>query len=73
MAYKKQTVDLGSKGKFTVKKGAFRKAMGKRSGEKITSSDIQKGLNSSNPQTRRRAASAKGFKAMARARKRRGK
>lgn len=66
---KTETVNLGKKGSFSVKKGAFHKAIGKPQGEKLTDSDIQKGLNSSNPQTRRRAASAKGFRAMAKKRK----
>lgn len=69
MAKKEETVNLGKKGSFKVKKGAFHRDIGKPEGEKITSADIQKGLNSSDPKTRRRAASAKGFKAMARARK----
>lgn len=64
-----QTVDLGSKGSFKVKKGALHKDLGVSAGKKLTESDINRGLNSSNPKTRRRAASAKGFRAMAKARR----
>lgn len=64
-----QTVDLGSKGSFKVKKGALHKDLGVSAGKKLTESDINRGLNSSDPKTRRRAASAKGFRAMARNRK----
>lgn len=66
---KEQTVNLGKKGSFKVKKGAFHRALGKPEGQKLTDADVQKGLNSSNPKTRRQAASAKGFRAMARKRK----
>ena len=64
-----QTVNLGKKGSFTVKKGALHKDLGIAQGKKLKSADIERGLNSSNPKTRRRAASAKGFRAMAKARK----
>jgi len=64
-----QTVNLGKKGSFPVKKGALHKDLGVAQGKKLTGSDIERGLNSSNPKTRRRAASAKGFRAMAKARK----
>lgn len=59
-----QTVDLGKKGSFKVKKGAFHRDLGIPEGKKLTDADINRGLNSSNPKTRRRAASAKGFRAM---------
>lgn len=62
-------VDLGSKGSFKVKKGALHKSLGVSAGKKLTESDINRGLNSSNPKTRRRAASAKGLRAMAKAKK----
>lgn len=65
---KTETVNLGKKS-FKVKKGAFHKAMGVPQGQKLSDADVEKGLNSSNPKTRRQAASAKGFRAMARKRK----
>lgn len=64
-----QTVNLGKKGSFKIQKGALHKDLGVSTGKKLTNSDIQRGLNSSDPKTRRRAASAKGFRAMAKARK----
>jgi hypothetical protein len=66
---KTQTVDLGKKGSFSVKKGALHSDLGVSQDKKLTNSDIQKGLNSANPKTRRRAASAKGFRAMSKAKR----
>lgn len=68
---KTQTVRLGKKGSFKIKKGALHKDLGVGQGKKLTESDISRGLSSSNPKTRRRAASAKGLRAMAK--KRRGR
>lgn len=66
---KTQTVNLGSKGSFKLKKGALHKDLGVSAGKKLSESDIQRGLHSSNPKTRRRAASAKGLRAMAKKRR----
>lgn len=60
-----QTVNLGKKGSFKVKKGALHKDLGVAQGKKLSSGDIERGLHSSSAKTRRRAASAKGLKAMA--------
>jgi len=59
------TVNLGKKGSFKIKKGALHKDLGISADKKLSDSDIQRGLNSANPKTRRRAASAKGLRAMA--------
>jgi len=69
MAAKKKTVNLGKKGSFKVRPGALHKALGVSSGSKLSSSDLSKASNSSNPKVRRMAASAKGFKAMAKKRR----
>ena len=63
-------VNLGSRGSFNVHKGALHKALGVSEGSKIPSSKLAEASNSSNPRVRRMAASAKGFKAMAKKRKR---
>jgi len=64
-----EEVNLGKKGKFKVRKGALHKAIGVPAGQKISPSELAKASHSSNPKVRRMAASAKGFKAMARKRK----
>lgn len=58
-AHKK--VDLGSKGSFTVRKGALHRALGVPEGEKIPESKLA-GHHSG--KLGRMIASAKGFKAM---------
>lgn len=63
-------VNLGRKGSFNVKKGALHRALGVSEGSKIPASKLAEASNSSNPRVRRMAASAKGFKAMAKKRKR---
>lgn len=60
---KKQSVDLGDKGSFTVKKGALHRMLGVPQGEKIPKSDL-KPKPSDSPLLRRRKASALGFRAM---------
>lgn len=61
---KKQTVNLGKAGSFSVKKGALHRALGVPAGEKIPAAKLAAASHSKNPHVRRMAASAKGFKAM---------
>lgn len=61
---KEKTVDLGKKGSFKVKPGAFHRNMGVPAGKPITQEVIKRGENSSSPTVRHEAASAAGFKAM---------
>jgi hypothetical protein len=58
---KVQTVSLGKKGKFKVRKGALHRALGIPEGEKIGQARISSALHSSKPSVRRMAASAKGL------------
>jgi hypothetical protein len=58
---KKTTVDLGKKGKFKIRKGALHAKLGIPAGEKIGQLRIKKALKSSDPATRREAASAEGL------------
>lgn len=60
---KRESVDLGSKGSFKVKKGALHSMLGVPQGDKIPSSDLQSKPTDS-PLLKRRKASALGFKAM---------
>jgi hypothetical protein len=64
--YKKKTVDLGSKGSWTSHPGRLHREMGVPQGEKLGSSRIDAALDSSNPQERRDARSAKGYAGMRR-------
>jgi hypothetical protein len=57
----RKKVDLGSKGSFTVRKGALHRALGVPEGEKIPESKLA-GHHSG--KLGRMIASAKGFKAM---------
>jgi hypothetical protein len=59
--YKRESVDLGKKGSFTVRKGALHRALGVPEGEKIPASKLT-GHHSG--RLGRMIASAKGFKAM---------
>lgn len=61
---KTETVSLGKKGNFKVKKGALHKALGVPEGEKLGQARIDKAEHSSKPSVRRMAASAKGLTAM---------
>lgn len=61
---KKQTVDLGKAGSFTVRKGALHRALGVPEGQKIPASKLAAASKSKNPKVRRMAASAKGFAKM---------
>jgi len=58
---KKQTVNLGKKGSFTVRKGALHRALGIPEGETIGQKRITAALHSSKPSIRRMARSAKGL------------
>lgn len=59
---KKQTVSLGKKGSFKVRKGALHRALGVPEGEKIPASKMSS--KGKSPKVRRMIASAKGLKAM---------
>lgn len=61
---KKETVNLGKAGSFSVKKGALHRALGVPEGEKIPASKLAAASHSKNPHVRRMAASAKGFSKM---------
>ena len=63
MRTKTTKVDLGSKGSFSVKKGALHEMLGIPESEKIPASDLAPKPGDS-PLLRRRKASAKGFKEM---------
>lgn len=62
-AVKTHKVDLGSKGNFSVKKGALHEDLGIPLGEKIPKSTEEKAAHGSGV-TARRARSALGFRAM---------
>lgn len=59
----KQTVDLGEKGRFQIRKGALHRALGIPEDETIPASEKQSHKGDS-PKLRRMKASAKGFAAM---------
>jgi hypothetical protein len=59
--YKRQHVDLGKKGSFTVRKGALHRALGVPEGEKIPESKL---AGHHTGKLGRMIASAKGFRAM---------
>lgn len=59
--YKTETVPLGKKANFKVRKGALHRALGVPEGEKLGQGRIKAALHSKNPQTRREAASAEGL------------
>jgi len=61
---KTQRVNLGGKGSFDVKKGALHEDLGIPLGEKIPDERLKEAEHSKNPQIRRRAISAEGFKHM---------
>lgn len=60
---KKQSVDLGDKGSFTVKKGALHEMLGIPEKDDIPAKDL-KSKPSDSPLLKRRKASALGFKSM---------
>lgn len=61
-----QRVNLGDKGSFEVKKGALHEDLGIPLGEKIPEERLKQAEHSKDPQIRRRAISAEGFKHMRR-------
>jgi hypothetical protein len=61
MGKKTETVSLGKKGAFKVRKGALHRALGVPQGEKLGQARIKSALHSNNPETRREAASAEGL------------
>jgi hypothetical protein len=63
---KTEHVSLGRKGSFDVKKGALHKDLGIPLGETIPDERLKEAEHSKDPQVRRRAISAEGFKHMRR-------
>ncbi|MFL6427790.1 MAG: hypothetical protein ACJ71S_06060 [Acidobacteriaceae bacterium] len=61
---KTENVDLGSKGSFTVKKGALHSMLGIAQDKTIPKTREEAAAKSSNPTLKRRAISALGFRAM---------
>jgi hypothetical protein len=61
---KTQTVHLGRKGSFDVKKGELHEDLGIPLGEKIPEERLQEAEHSKSPVIRRRAISAEGFRHM---------
>jgi hypothetical protein len=61
---KTRTVDLGKKGSFEEKPGALHKDLGIPLGDTIPEQRLEEAEHSRNPQVRRRAISAEGFKHM---------
>jgi hypothetical protein len=61
---KTKTVDLGRKGSFEEKPGALHEDLGIPLDRKIPEQRLQQAEHSRNPQIRRRAISAEGFKHM---------
>jgi len=61
MAKKTETVALGKKGSFKVRKGALHRALGVPEGQKLGQGRIKAALHSKSPETRRMAASAEGL------------
>lgn len=60
-ATKVQTVDLGKKGSFKVKKGALHKALGVPESEPLGQSRIEAALKSKSPEVRQMARAAEGL------------
>lgn len=58
---KTETVSLGKKGSFKVRKGALHRALGVPEGEKLGQDRIRSALNSSKPSVRKMARSAEGL------------
>ncbi len=62
--YGTKEVDLGRKGVFTVRKGALHRKLGIPEDETIPVTRLDSALKSGDPEERKEAASAKGFRAM---------
>jgi hypothetical protein len=58
---KVETVKLGKKGSFKVRKGALHRALGIAEDKTIGQERIKSALHSKNPEVRRMAASAEGL------------
>lgn len=58
---KTETVSLGKKGSFKVRKGALHRALGVPEGEKLGQSRISAAMNSKSPEVRKMARSAEGL------------
>lgn len=58
---KTQTVSLGKKGSFKIRKGALHRALGVPEGQKIGQARIEAAENSSKPSVRKMARSAEGL------------
>lgn len=58
---KVETVSLGKKGSFKVRKGALHRALGIAEDQKIGQERIREALHSKNPETRKMARSAEGL------------
>jgi len=58
---KTQTVSLGKKGSFKVRKGALHRALGVPEGEKLGQSRINAAMHSKSPEVRKMARSAEGL------------
>ncbi len=61
MAKKTESVKLGKKGNFKIRKGALHRALGIPEGQKIGPTRIKSAMHSKNPETRREADSAEGL------------
>lgn len=58
---KTETVSLGKKGSFKVRKGALHRALGVPEGEKLGQGRIRAALHSKSPEVRKMARSAEGL------------
>ena len=61
---KTQTVKLGKKGSFKIRKGALHRALGVPEGEKIGKTRMRAALKSKKPSVRKMARSGLGLSAM---------
>lgn len=61
---KKIIVDLGDKGKFSLRPGLLHKHLGIPEGEKIPEERLQEALKSKNPDIQKEARSALGLRGM---------
>lgn len=61
---KVEKIDLGKKGKFSIRRGALHKALGIPEGEKLGHDRMEEALHSRNPEVRKMARSGLGLSAM---------
>jgi hypothetical protein len=59
-----KTVDLGSKGSFSIHPGGLHRALGVPEGQKIPAKKLQAALNSGSAHVRKMADLAKAFRGM---------